>query len=178
MSGRRGGCSSHLIGVALATWALAGGVAAQRGGSYEDVSGYLPPGEGKQLFVPACAGCHELVSTLRLRQSREAWEAMILDMGARGAPVLVDDVEPLATYLAAVFGSTAPPFADVNVATREDLVKLPGVTSAAADRLIAVRGKAPLTSAEQVRAALGLDPQPFEKIKYYLYVKPSEKESR
>ncbi len=164
----------HLITSALAASAIVVslGAAAQRTASSEDMSPYLPPGAGRELVLPACGGCHELTGTLRLRQSETAWETMILDMGARGAPIAIDDVTPLAKYLASAFGPKAPPLTDVSAATREELLKLPGMTDAAADRLIAERAKATLTSHDQVRTAIGLDAQAFEKIKYYLYVKP------
>ena len=74
-------------------------------------------------------------------------------------------------YLTTVFGPDAPPFVDANTATKAELVKLPGVSQEAADRLIAARSAGPLSSADQVRTALGLDPPAFEKIKYYVYVK-------
>jgi DNA uptake protein ComE-like DNA-binding protein len=53
------------------------------------------------------------------------------------------------------------------------VMKLPGVTSGQADRLIAERtAKGPLTSREAVRAALGLDEPSFAKIKWYVKVAP------
>ena len=61
----------------------------------------------------------------------------------------------------------------IRTATRADLVKLPGVTPAAADALLAQRtSKGRLTTHEDVRTALGLDAEKFERIKPYLYVKP------
>ena len=34
-------------------------------------------------------------------------------MGARGAVITIDDVDPVVRYLAEVFGPQAPPFTDV-----------------------------------------------------------------
>ena len=86
-------------------------------------------------------------------------------MGARGAPMTLDEIDPLVKYLSSAFGPNAPPFTDANAATKAELTKLPGVTPEAADRLIAARTNAPLVSDEQVRTALALDPQTFEKIR-------------
>ena len=134
---------------------------------------YLPPGEGQALVARACAGCHDLGKTVRLRAAAPRWEALVLDMGARGAQIDIDDVDPMVRYLSTVFGPKAPPFVDVNAASKAELTQLPGVAPDAADRLIAARSAAPLSSAEQVQAALGLDETAFQKIKYYVYVNSS-----
>ena len=84
---------------------------------------------------------------------------------------MLEDVDPLVKYLSTVFGPEAPPFTDANAATKADLMRLPGVTSEAADRLIAARTAAPLISADQVREALGLDASAFEKIKHYIHTR-------
>lgn len=143
-----------------------------------DWSAYLPPGGGQALVVSRCTGCHDLKGTIQLRKSAPAWEAIVLDMGARGAPMTLDEIDPLVKYLSAAFGPNAPPFTDANAATRAELIRLPGVTPEAADKLIAARAKAPLVSDEQVRTALALDTQTFGKIKYYLYVKDVKPSTR
>lgn len=139
----------------------------------EDLIAYLPPGEGKALVVSRCTVCHDLRGMMQLRKAPPGWEAIVLDMGARGAPITLDDIDPLVKYLSTAFGPEAPPFTDVNSASKAELTKLPGVAPEAADRLIARRGTGPLTSAEQVRTAFGLNTQAFDKIKYYVYVKPA-----
>jgi hypothetical protein len=143
-----------------------------RGGQGPDeFVAYLPPGEGQALVAKGCAGCHDFGGIVRLRAAAPKWEALVLDMGARGAPIDVDDVDPMVKYLSTVFGPDAPPLADVHSAPKTELVKLPGVTPEAADRLIAARTQGSLTTTEEVRAALGLDETAFAKIKYYLYLK-------
>lgn len=168
--------------VTLAVWASAclwaiatagGGVA--QGQAAEDLSVYLPPGQAKALVARECSFCHDLGGVLKLRKPAKDWEAIVLDMGARGAAITIDDVDPIVAYLAAVFGPMAPPYTDVAAATREDLTKLPGVTPAAADKLIAQRTSKGLSSHDEVRAALGLDAEKFDRIKPYLYLKPLRK---
>jgi Helix-hairpin-helix motif len=177
MSGRTvlvGLSQTMMLGLSalLASWAFAvGAMSAAQGG--EDLSAYLPPGDGKALVVTNCGGCHGLRSVVPLRKTKQAWEAIVLDMSARGAPIMPDDVDPMVSYLGTAFGVDAPPFIDVNAASREELTKIPGVTAAAADRLIKERAKTPLTSHQQAQAALGLNAKAFEKVKYYLYVKGS-----
>lgn len=138
----------------------------------EDWSAYLPPGDGKALVISRCTVCHDLRGTMQLRKPAPGWEAIVLDMGARGAPITLDEIDPLVKYLSTVFGPQAPPFTDANAASKAELTKLPGVAAEAADRLIARRGARPL-SPEEIRPALGLDAQAFDRIKYYVYVKPA-----
>ena len=168
--------------VRVAVWASAcvwviaasGGVA--RGQRGEDWSVYLPPGQAKAIVARECSVCHDLDGVVKLRKPAKDWEAIVLDMGARGAAITIDDVDPVVAYLAEVFGPMAPPFTDVNAASREDLTKLPGVAPAAADTLLAQRkSKGRLSSHDEVRAALGLDASRFDRIKPYLYLKPESK---
>jgi hypothetical protein len=156
-------------------WAIAGSGNVTRAQRGEDFSVYLPPAAGpaRATVAKECSACHDLGGIVKLRKSAKDWEAIVLDMGARGAAITIDDIDPVVAYLAAVFGPMAPPFTDVSTATRDDLVKLPGVTPAAADALLAVRAsKGKLSTHDEVRAALGLDAEKFDRIKPYLYLKP------
>jgi hypothetical protein len=151
-------CRRHVAAVLVAAgavwWVVTLPGAAQTRGAIEDLTEYLPPGQGRPLAARLCTGCHDLRGTLRLRQGRTAWEALVLDMGARGAPLALDEVDPLIEY--------DPP---------DRLTKIPGVTPAAAQALVAARARGPLTTAEQVRETLSLDAAAFERVRYFLYVK-------
>lgn len=156
--------------VLIAGATVAGAAQRQRG---ENVSEYLPPGAYKSFVGKQCSACHDLRGTIQLRKSRDAWEVVVLDMVARGAPLMIEEVDPTIAYLAAVFGPGAPPLVDVNTAKADDLVKLPGVTPALADRLIAHRtANGPLTSRDQVQTVLGLDEPAFDRIKWYVRAAP------
>ena len=135
----------------------------------EDISQYLPPGNGKALVAKECTACHEPGGMIRLRASKPKWEAVVIDMVARGAPLSIDDADIIIDYLSDVFGPQAPPHVDINTATRDELLKLPGVTPAAADRLVAHRNKkgASLTN-DEVREAIGLDAAAFDKVRWYI----------
>ena len=90
-------------------------------------------------------------------------------MVGRGAPIFLDEAMDIITYFSDVFGPDAPPFIDVNRASRDELVKVPGITTELADRLLAYRqANGPLASPGQIREVLGLDEKGFEKIRYYL----------
>ena len=175
MSGRivtRALCVAVFVAAVSAMTALAQQPPSGQTQPQENWSAYLPPGDGKALVVSRCTVCHDLRGMMQLRKAPPGWEAIVLDMGARGAPITLDEIDPLVKYLSTAFGPQAPPFTDANSASKAELTKLPGVAPEAADRLIARRGGAPLTSDEQVRTAFGLDTQAFDKIRYYVYVKP------
>lgn len=134
-----------------------------------DPSDYLPPGSAKALVAKQCTACHDLDGTIRLRRTKADWEALVIDMVARGAPLAIEEVDAIVAYLAEVFSPTSPPLVDVNTATKEDLLKLPGVTEEAAERLIARRTSGgAFASRDEVRELLGLDASTFERIKWYL----------
>jgi hypothetical protein len=162
----------RIIAALVAAWSVAAAAQGQRP-PREDFTEYLPPGEGKALVVAQCSSCHELKGTVQLRRSKQEWEAVVLDMAARGAPLTVEEADAIIGYLGTVFDTSAPPLIDVNAATKADLVKLPGLTPALADRLIAHRtAKGPLASRDAVRVVLGLDEPSFARMKWYLKVAP------
>ena len=172
MSGRA------LVFLAGWTWALTIGVVPSSGDGQgnrtrEDLSEFLPPGAGKALVARECSSCHDLGGTIRLRSSKAAWEAVVLDMAARGAPLMIDDVDTIVAYLAGAFGPQAPPLVDANTATVQDLAKLPGLTPAEAEQIVARRrASGRFSSRDEVRTAAGLDAERFERIKWYLDVRP------
>jgi hypothetical protein len=163
----------RIIAALVLVWSVASAAQTRQAGSREDFTQYLPAGAGKELVIAQCSACHELKGTVQLRKSKQEWEAIVLDMAARGAPLSIEEADAIIAYLSTVFGPTAPPLTDVNTAPKSDLTKLPGITPELADRLIAHRtAKGPLPAREAVRDALGLDEPSFSKMKWYLKVAP------
>jgi hypothetical protein len=158
----------------VAFWAVAERIPAGQqggGGAREDMSEYLPPGSAKELVARECTVCHDLDGVVRMRATKAEWEALVLDMVARGAALMVEDADKIIAYLSEVFGPQAPPLVDVNTATPEEFAKLPGVTPAVVGKAIEQRQqKGPFTSRDEVKSALGLDDRAFEKVKWYLRV--------
>lgn len=129
----------------------------------------LPPGNGQALVMKNCTACHDLDGTVQLRKTREEWESIVIDMIGRGAPLFIEEVDPIIGYLADAFGPKAPPIVDVNTAVKDELVKLTGVTPQLADRLIAYRtANGSFMSLEQVRTVLGISNDAFDRIKAYV----------
>lgn len=160
----------------LVVWAWVALAADQdrRGGQDRDIwVDNLPPGQGKELAAQHCSNCHTLERTVQLRQSRDGWEATVYDMVGRGTPIFLDEAKEIITYFRDVFGPGAPPFIDVNRASRDEWIKVPGITPELADRLLAYRkANGPLASRDQIRGILGLEERAFENIRYYLHVVP------
>lgn len=133
----------------------------------------LPPGQGKELAARHCSSCHTLERTVQIRKAGDGWEAIVYDMVGRGAPIFLDEAKEIGAYFSQVFGPGAPPFIDVNQASKDEWVKVPGITAELADRLLAYRkANGPLASRDQIREILGLEAKAFENIRYYLHAAP------
>ena len=145
----------------------------QRGGGGDNWAENLPPGDAKALTVDRCSSCHSLERTVQLRKPKNGWEDIVFDMVGRGAPIFVDEANQIVEYLTKVLGPDAPPFIDVNRASKDDMVKIPGLTTELADKLLAYRqSRGPLASRDQIREVLGMDDKAFEKIRYYVAAGP------
>ena len=68
-----------------------------------------PEGEGRTLLVEACVQCHDLGTVAAQRKTLAGWKRTVNEMIWKGAPLMADEVETLARYLATSFGPTAKP---------------------------------------------------------------------
>jgi len=93
--------------------------------------------ETKKLVERACTRCHTLVSTYRMRNTRERWAAIVDDMVSRGADATDDEIEQIIDFLAAHYG----PKVNVNKASAQELSMLLGLSSMAAKSIIEYRTK-------------------------------------
>lgn len=79
--------------------------AATRGASPPGtVTTLLPPGPGKELVESRCTLCHDLSRVVAVKRSRPEWEQITKDMMARGAQATAEQIQAIASYLAAQFG--------------------------------------------------------------------------
>jgi mono/diheme cytochrome c family protein len=71
----------------------------------------LPPGEGRDVVLAACAQCHGPNVFTQLRQGPEAWRRQVYDMILRGAQVQPSEMQLVVTYLVTNFGpgNNVPP---------------------------------------------------------------------
>ena len=63
----------------------------------------LPDGQGRDLVLRACGGCHEPALVMFSREDDEGWKVIVTDMVARGAKATPQEIDVMATYLAAHF---------------------------------------------------------------------------
>ena len=82
----------------------------------------LPPApqeEVKDLVESVCGGqCHDLETGTSPGRSREAWQEVVADMVARGASLLLDEVDAVAKYLAENFGPDRSPAGSSNASAQ------------------------------------------------------------
>lgn len=126
----------------------------------------LPPGNGHGAVVASCTGCHSLKVIVNARRNAAEWAVTVNDMIQRGAPVFNDEIEAMTGFLAKSFGANVPRLVNVNEARREDLEKLPGVTSETAARIVEARAGGVFRNPEQLRRSLKMEETEFEKIRY------------
>jgi competence protein ComEA len=69
----------------------------------------LPAGEGKDLLVKTCTGCHQLTVVTAQRKNESGWTDTIVEMRGRGAMGSDEDMEKIIHYLATNFGTDPAP---------------------------------------------------------------------
>lgn len=129
----------------------------------------LPDRKGAEMTRQLCGSCHSVATFTGLRRSRDRWETVVSDMVTRGALIRRDESGVIVDYLADVFGSTSPPLLDANVASEEDLQRLPGLDAGAVQKLVKYRKANRLKDITQVKDVLGA--VTFKKAQGYLTVK-------
>lgn len=92
---------------------------------------------GKALFERICTKCHGLAATVRQRNNRDRWTAVIDDMISRGAEGTDAEFEKIFDYLVKNFG----PRTKVNAATAEELAAGLAIPRSAADAIVEYRQK-------------------------------------
>ena len=60
---------------------------------------HLPDGEGRELVIRMCVGCHALAAVTDARLPKELWISTVDDMMARGAKGTEEEVETVIAYL-------------------------------------------------------------------------------
>lgn len=70
----------------------------------------LPPGQGRDLLVSACLGCHDLggLTLFSSFYTREDWRSLVLTMVETGASIAPAEIEMIADYLGQHFGTGSP----------------------------------------------------------------------
>jgi competence protein ComEA len=115
---------------------------AQQGTESHAAKPDLPPGEGKDLLVKQCIGCHQLTMVTTQHKSESGWTDTIVEMRNRGAEGSDEDMEKIVHYLTANFGpQAATARVNVNSAQVADMVAGLSLTQAEADAIVTYRTK-------------------------------------
>lgn len=105
----------------------------------------LPAGEGKDVLVKTCTGCHALSVVTSQHKTEDGWIDTVVEMRNRGANGTDEDMETVVRYLTANFGpqsgSTTAAKVNVNSATASDMVSGLSLTQTDADAIVAYRDK-------------------------------------
>jgi competence protein ComEA len=91
----------------------------------------------KKLVERTCSRCHTLVSTYRMRNTRERWAEIVDDMVSRGAEATDDEIEQIIDFLTAHYGTKV----NVNKASAQELSRSLGISIMAAKSIVDYRAK-------------------------------------
>jgi competence protein ComEA len=113
----------------------------QEGKGTDTTKQELSPGEGKDLLVKNCVGCHQLTVVTSRHKSESGWTDTIVEMRNRGANGSAD-MEKIIHYLTANFGpQTAPARVNVHSVSASDMVSGLSLSQAEADAVVSYRDK-------------------------------------
>ena len=122
----------------------------------------MPAGEGRELTVRVCAGCHEPQRAASVRLTREGWEETVAKMVGLGARATPEELKQVTDYLATNFKGEAPRPINLNSASSVDLEAVAGLLRKEAAAWIAYRNKnGPCTKLDDLKKVAGV---PFKKI--------------
>lgn len=93
--------------------------------------------DGKALVEKVCAKCHTLDATMRQRNTKDRWSAIVDDMVARGAEATDAELEQIVEYLARNLG----PKVAVNKAGADQLAAGLGIPRDVAAAIVEYRQK-------------------------------------
>ncbi len=83
------------------------------------VAPMISPAAAHALIASDCLSCHAEEMIAQQRLTKAQWTAVVKKMHGWGAPVEADDIDPLVTYLAAVYSPAAGPYRVAAVSAEE-----------------------------------------------------------
>jgi competence protein ComEA len=103
--------------------------------------GQFPDGDGKDLTVKTCSGCHEPERAASLRQDKDGWAATIESMKSQGLTISDTDYPVVLNYLSMAFPANAVKPLNINTASAIDLESALTLLRSEAAAIIAYRDK-------------------------------------
>lgn len=145
----------------------------------------LPPGPGREHVTALCSNCHTPGILVLQRRTTKMWRDFLLGMNAArrtpselcaciGGPLDDTELALVTQYLSTAFNKDNPidqlPL-NVNTASAAALARLPGLTDADVQRLVARRLQRPFASKDDIARLLGATT--FQSITHFIDVKDS-----
>ena len=136
-----------------------------------DWSALMPEGRGKEYATSLCSRCHNIGVLILQKRTRAGWRDSLLGMNSArdtggelcaclGGPISDDEIELLSSYLSEAFGPKNPidqlPL-NVNTASRNALLRVPGLGALDVQEIIVRRKRAPLRTMHDLENLLGID---------------------
>ena len=124
----------------------------------------LPEGPGKATTVRLCAICQPPEIVMNRRESAEGWNAVVVDMIARGAKGTDDEFGEIVDYLVANFSKTVPiNKINVNEASAKDLTAALEIAEKQATAIVEYReAKGKFKSIDDLLRVPGIDTAAIE----------------
>lgn len=125
----------------------------------------LPDGPGKATTVKLCAICHAAEIVMNRRESVDGWNAVVVDMIARGAKGSDDEFGEIVDYLVTHFPKTAAASnkINVNLASAKDLATALEIAEKQATAIVDYReAKGKFKSVEDLLRVPGIDTAAIE----------------
>ena len=122
----------------------------------------LPAGDGRDVVVAACSGCHGLSTVTEARRTRTSWEDVVDEMIGLGAKFDGDEAKDKAiAYLRRWFGRV-----NVNIAPAKDLQDIGGFTPLEAAAVVRFRTRrGDMHTFDDLKKVPGLDLAALERRK-------------
>lgn len=69
----------------------------------------MPAGEGREIIIKKCQGCHDSQRTIAFARPKERWQELIESMIERGSPVTAEELPVMVDYFTKYFGLDSAP---------------------------------------------------------------------
>ena len=100
----------------------------------------LPDGQGKELILRACVGCHKAEELSVYRFTKDEYQTIVYRMGDRGAPASRAELDIIAAYMFEHFPKVEDASKiNVNKATAQQIATGLGLTSDEAEAVVKYR---------------------------------------
>jgi competence protein ComEA len=148
--------SRLLCPIAVSAVVCLAAVAAAQSGAFR-----LPDGDGRDLVLELCGGCHDVPTAVNKRRARADWDKVIEDMQARNAPGSDEEMRTIARYLTRHFGVV-----NVNEADAQEIQAVLGVDVRTADAIVSYRrDHGEFKTLDELKQVEGVDAQVIDREK-------------